>query len=254
MLSRILWSRLAKKSYIWCVILIGLFSLMNWVVMPWYVNDGGIVQVPDVVGMPLAEARMVLDTTGLQFEPGGTHASKLPPNTVLSQNPDANSIVKHGRRVYLVLSGGAEKVQVPNLIGHTQREAQFMLERVGFKVGQIGNDSSSEYPQNVVMTQSVKPGSMLATGTPISMVVSSGPVEAGEVSVPNLVGRPLSEAQRLILNSNLVLGKISFQPSKKLVPNTVLEQYPRAKDIVPRGTAVNLYVSSLTAQDEGPQN
>lgn len=254
MLSRILWSRLAKKFYIWCVILIGLFSLMNWVVMPWYVNDGGIVQVPDVVGMPLAEARMVLDTTGLQFEPGGTHASKLPPNTVLSQNPDANSIVKHGRRVYLVLSGGAEKVQVPNLIGHTQREAQFMLERVGFKVGQIGNDSSSEYPQNVVMTQSVKPGSMLATGTPISMVVSSGPVEAGEVSVPNLVGRPLSEAQRLILNSNLVLGKISFQPSKKLVPNTVLEQYPRAKDIVPRGTAVNLYVSSLTAQDEGPQN
>lgn len=128
-----------------------------------------------------------------------------------------------------------------------------MLERVGFKVGKVTNDSSSEYPQNVVMTQSVKPGSMLATGTPISMVVSSGPVEEGEVSVPNLVGRPLSQAQKLILNSDLILGKITFQPSKKLVPNTVLEQYPRANDIVPRGTAVSLYVSSIPTQDQGPE-
>ncbi len=252
--SRIFWSRFAKKFYIGCIILIGFFSVMNWLVMPWYVHDGGVVNVPDVVGMPASEAKMVLDTTGLQFELGGTHASKLPPNTVLSQNPDAQSVVKHGRRIYLVLSGGAEKVQVPNLIGHTQREAQFMLQRVGFKVGMITNDSSSEYPQNVVMTQSVKPGSMLASGTPVSLVVSSGPVEAGEVSVPNLVGRPLSQAQKLILNSNLVLGKISFQPSRKLVPNTVLEQYPRAKDIVPRGTAVSLYVSSIATKDGGPEN
>ncbi len=227
---------------------------MNWVVMPWYVHDGGIVKVPDVVGMNLAEAKTVLDTTGLQFEPGGTQSSKLPPNTVLVQNPDAGSIVKHGRRVYLTLSGGSEKVEVPNLIGHTQREAQFMLQRVGFKVGVITNDSSSEYPQNVVMTQSVKSGSLLVSGSAISMTVSSGPVEAGEVSVPNLVGRPLSEAQKLILGSNLVLGNITFQPSKKLVPNTVLEQYPRAKDIVPKGTAINLYVSSIGTQNQGPEN
>ncbi len=254
LLSRIFWSRFAKKFYIGCVILIAFFSLMNWVVMPWYVRDGGIVKVPDVVGMKASEAKTVLDTTGLHFELGGTQASKVPPNTVLSQNPEANSIVKHGRRIYLVVSGGAEKVEVPNLIGHTQREAQFMLQRVGFRVGMISADSSSEYPQNVVMTQSVKPGSMLATGTPVSIVVSSGPVEAGEVSVPNLVGRPLSEAQKLILNSNLVLGNITFQPSKKLVPNTVLEQYPRAKDIVPKGTAVNLYVSSIPSQNQGPAN
>lgn len=254
LLARIFWSGFAIKFYIFCVVLVGLFCLMNWIVMPWYVHDGGIVKVPDVVGMKLAEAKTVLDTTGLQFEPGGTQSSKLPPNTVLSQNPDAESIVKHGRRVYLTLSGGAEKVEVPNLIGHTQREAQFMLQRVGFKVGVVTNDSSSEYPQNVVMTQSVKAGSLLVSGSAISMTVSSGPVEAGEVSVPNLVGRPLTEAQKLILNSNLVLGNITFQPSKKLVPNTVLEQYPRARDIVPKGTAINLYVSSLGTQNAGPEN
>ncbi len=227
---------------------------MNWVVMPWYVHDGGTVTVPDVVGMQSSAAKDVLDTAGLQFELGGTKSSKLATNTVLAQNPEAGSIVKHGRRIYMILSGGSEKVQVPNLIGHSQREAQFMLERVGFRLGTVTSDSSSEFPQNVVMSQSIQPGGMSTTGSSISIVVSSGPVEAGEVSVPNLVGRPLSEAQRLILNSNLVLGNISFQPSKKLVPNTVLEQYPRAKDIVPKGTAVNLYVSSIGQQTQGPEN
>jgi len=254
LLNRIFWSGLAKKFYIACIALIAFFCLMNWVVMPWYVNDGGVVKVPDVVGMDVGAAKIVLDTTGLQFEPGGTESSKLPPNTVLAQNPEAGSIVKHGRRIYLVLSGGAEKVEVPNLIGHTQREAQFMLERVGFKVGLVTSDSSSEYPQNVVMTQSSKPGSMLATGTPISMVVSSGPVEEGEVSVPDLVGRPLTEAQKMITRSSLVLGSVTFEPSRRLVPNTILEQYPRARDIVPKGTAINLYVSSIASQSGGPEN
>ncbi len=254
LLTRLLLSRFAKKVYVWFGIFIAFFVLMNWVVMPWYVHDGGTVTVPDVVGMQASQAKEVLDTTGLQFELGGTKSSKVAPNTILAQNPEAGSIVKHGRRIYMILSGGAEKVQVPNLIGHSQREAQFMLERVGFRLGNVSSDSSSEFPLNVVMSQSVQAGSMASTGTYISMVVSSGPVEAGEVSVPNLVGRPLSEAQRLIRNSNLVLGNINFQPSKKLVPNTVLEQYPRAKDIVPKGTAINLYVSSIASQNQGPEN
>ncbi len=254
LLSKIFLSRIAKKFYLWCAIFVAFFSLMNWVVMPWYVHDGGTVTVPDVVGLQASAARDVLDTAGLQLEIGGTKSSKLAPNTILSQNPEAGSIVKHGRRIYMVLSGGAERVQVPNLIGHSQREAQFMLERLGFRLGTVTADSSSEFPQNVVMSQSVQPGVMSVSGSPISIIVSSGPVEAGEVSVPDLVGKPLSEAQKLILNSDLMLGKISFQPSKRLVPNTVLEQYPRAKDIVPKGTAINLFVSSMSTLDEGPEN
>ncbi len=252
--QRILFSRAAKTLYITFAVMVVLFVLMNWVVMPWYVEGGGIVTVPDVVGMKDSAARTVLDTAGLQLEIGGTKSSKLAPNTILSQNPEAGSIVKRGRRVYMILSGGTERVQVPNLIGHSQREAQFMLERLGFRLGNVTSDSSSEYPLNVVMSQSLQPGGMANTSSAISIEVSSGPVEAGEVSVPDLVGKPLSEAQRLILNSNLVLGKISFQPSKKLVPNTVLEQYPRSNDIVPKGTAINLFVSSIQTQTQGPEN
>ncbi|HUI31789.1 MAG TPA: PASTA domain-containing protein [Candidatus Acidoferrales bacterium] len=253
-LLRILWSNLAKKFYIFLVIFMALFSLMNWYIMPWYVNDGGTVTVPDVAGLNEVEARHALDTLGLQFQLGGTKESKLPPNTVLSQNPEAGSVVKHGRRVYLVLSGGVERSSIPDLQGHTQREAQFMLERAGFRLGSVTSDSSSAFPQNVVMSQSIPPNTMAVSGTMVAIIVSSGPPVAGQVAIPDLVGRPLSEAQKIISNSGFILGKITFQPSTKLVPNTVLEQYPRSNEPAARGTHIDLFVSSIASQKQVKEN
>ncbi len=252
-LFRLLWSNLARKFYLWVLAFIVLFCIMNWIVMPWYVNDGGTVTVPELVGLQATSARSALDSVGLQFEIGGRKASKLPPNTVLSQNPDGGSVVKHGRRIYFILSGGVEKVTVPNLTGHSQREAQFMLQRAGFVTGQVTFDSSMSFPQNVVMSQSLPANSMAPSGSAISIVVSAGAPTSGEVSVPNLVGLPLADAQKAILNGGLLLGNITFQPSKKLVPNTVVEQYPRSQEIVPKGTKVNLFVSSIENQQQGPE-
>ena len=252
--SRILWSNLAKKFYITLAIVVAVFSVMNWYVMPWYVNDGGTVTVPDLDGMNAVQARQVLDTLGLHFQLGGTKPSKLAPNTVLTQNPEAGVLVKHGRRIYIEVSGGAEKASVPDLQGHSRREAEFMIERAGFRIGTVTSDSSSQFPQNVVMSQSIAPNTEAMTGTTISVVVSTGAPLAGEVTVPDLVGKPLSEAQKLISNSGLVLGKITFQPNTKLVPNTVLEQYPRANETTTRGTHVDLFVSSIANKKQGMEN
>jgi len=227
---------------------------MNWVVMPWYVNDGGTVTVPDLDKMKTDDAKQALDTLGLQFELGGTKESKLPPNTVLSQNPEAGTVVKHGRRVYLIVSGGVSKASVPDLHGHTQLEAQFMLERAGFRVGSVTTDTSGGLPPNVVMSQSIAPNTMVATGTSISIVVSTAAPNPGQISVPDFVGQPLAVVQKEILNSGLVLGRISFQASAKLVPNTVLEQYPRAGEIVSRGNKIDLFVSSIANQRNGQEN
>ncbi|MGC8654848.1 MAG: PASTA domain-containing protein [Candidatus Kryptoniota bacterium] len=223
---------------------------MNWVVMPWYVNAGGIVVVPDLRGKTVQEAKKTLDSMDLQLEVAGTKSSNLPPNTVLTQNPEANDSVKHGRRIYVVVSGGVQLTVVPNLLGHSQREAQFMLERAGLVLGNVSSDSSSEFPQNVVMSQSIPAGTKVPQGTFVSVVISLGVVGPNEVSTPDVVGKPLSEAQRILTTAGLSVGKITFQPSSKLVPNTVLEQYPRPQEIVPKGTNVTLFVTSLASQSE----
>jgi serine/threonine-protein kinase len=252
--SRILLSNLARKFYVWILILIGVFSLMNWVVMPWYVNDGGTVTVPDLSRMKADQAKEVLNNLGLQFELSGTQESKLPPNTVLAQNPEEGTVVKHGRRIYLIVSGGVEKANLPDLHGHTQREARFMLERAGFRLGNVTSDTSGDFPPNVVLSQSISPNTMVSIGTTVSIVVSTGAPNAGQISIPDFVGKPLAEAQKEILNTGLVLGNVSFQASAKLVPNTVLEQYPRAGEIVSKGDRVDLFVSTIATQLNGPEN
>ncbi len=253
-LARILLSNLARKFYIFVIILIAFFSLMNWVVMPWYVNDGGTVTVPDLSGMEAGQAKQILDTLGLQYELGGTKESKLAPNTVLTQNPDSGTVVKRGRRIYLIVSGGVGKASVPDLHGHTQLEAQFMLERAGFRLGEVTSDTSTEFPPNVVMSQSVSPNAMVPVGSSVSIVVSTAAPSADQIAVPDFVGQPLSVAQKEILNSGLILGNISFQSSTRLVPNTVLEQYPRPGEIVPKGNRIDLFVSSIANQHNRPEN
>jgi serine/threonine-protein kinase len=249
-LSKIIWSELARKFYLLILVFIGFFALMNWVVMPWYVNAGGIVVVPDLRGKTVQQAKSTLDSLDLQLEVAGTKSSKFPPNTVLTQNPEPDDTVKHGRRIYVVVSGGAQLTTVPNLLGHSQREAQFMLERAGLQLGNVSSDSSSEFPQNVVMSQSIQPGMKVPQGTFVSLVISLGVVGPNEVSTPDVVGKPLSEAQKILTSAGLSIGKITFQPNSQLVPNTVLEQYPRPQEIVPKGTNVNLFVSSFAAQLE----
>jgi len=60
----------------------------------------------------------------------------------------------------------------------------------------------------------------------VGITVSTGPVEEGEITVPDLIGKSLTEAQKLLADSALTVGKINYQPSFSLLPNTILDQYP----------------------------
>jgi len=63
-------------------------------------------------------------------------------------------MVKHGRRVYLTLSGGEVMAIVPQLRGRSMRDAKFALERYGLQLGSISFEPSTLYPENTIVAQS----------------------------------------------------------------------------------------------------
>jgi hypothetical protein len=67
-------------------------------------QDTATVVTPDLVGMSLSDASNVLD--GLQLRVAVTHdtSSFQPPNTILRQNPTADSLIRVGGTVMLVAS------------------------------------------------------------------------------------------------------------------------------------------------------
>lgn len=102
--------------------------LMNFIVMPWYVKHNTLVKVPSVVGTSFEDAKKKLDDAGLEGTQGDIRYDPSKPiGTVIDQIPPADQVVKDGRRIYLIISGGEQLYDVPNLVGRTLREAKFML-------------------------------------------------------------------------------------------------------------------------------
>jgi len=218
------------------------FVLFNYLIMPAYVYHGGTLNVPPVVGLKVEQAMQVLDSVGLEPVQSDTRPDpKLPAGTVVAQNPQSDEVVKFGRRVYLSVSGGEVLVTVPPLRGRSARDAKFTLERTGLRLGKIDYATSEIYPENTIIEQSAQSGARVKKGTFVSVVISRGKV-VQEIRVPELTGRSLAEAEKQLMQRGLKVGNITYQSSFELLPNTVVDQFPRSGDQVPAGQAVDLFV------------
>ncbi len=240
--KKILLSKWTKRFAIVFVLLIGFFFLFNSVLMPWVVNRGGTVGVPDVEGVRFEQAKALLDSLGFDARQGDVRTDpRHHAGEVISQNPPAGAFVKRGRRIYLTVSGGELTVPVPDLKGRSLREAKFSLTRNGLNMGDVDYQISPEFPENTVMAQSVPAGASLKRGSPIGITISLGD-GTGKVGVPDLVGKSVADAQKLLAQKGLKVGNISYQVNPDLVPNTILTQFPHPGDQVAMGQAIDLFV------------
>lgn len=215
--------------------------LMNSVVMPWYVNSPE-KSVPKVVGLDVSQAEKTLDDSDLvAVIADTTYDASVPKDHVILQRPNSGEIVKVGRRIYLFVSGGEPIVSVPNLKGKSIRDAKFALERLGLSLGQI-EDVPSDNPRDMIFDQQYAEGTKLQRGARVGVTISVGSNE-GLLSVPDLIGRSLVEAQKILADSSLNVGKINYQSSFSLLPNTVVDQYPSKGSKVNPGTSVDLFVT-----------
>jgi serine/threonine-protein kinase len=225
--------------------ILGLFLLLNYVLLPAYVNHGSRTTVPAVVGMTFDDAHKTLEAAGLRVVRGETRMDPThAPGLVVQQLPAADAVVKEGRRVYLTLSGGELQVPVPSLRGRSLRDARFALERFGLKVGTVQYDTSDTYPENTIIYQSHAADTRIAKGAVVNIVVSKGRVITS-AQVPLVIGKTLSEAEKLLTAAGLKVGNITYQQSYDLVPNTVVDQYPRQGETALPGHAVDLFVISV---------
>lgn len=249
---RLIKSKLLRPFY-WMA---GLFFIAVFIldsfVMPWYVNKGGTLVVPSVVGMKEESAKRLLDS--LHFEP--KVGDMRPDNTypegyVVGQNPLPEQVVKTGRRIYMTISGGEQQVVVPSLKGRTIRDSKFALDRVGLRQGGIKYQTSTEFPEGTIIVQDIPPGSNVKKGAYIGVTVSAGE-SIDSIYVPSLIGKTLGEAQKILKEKGLRVGNLVYQVNEDLLPNTIIDQLPRENEIVTTKKEVDLFVAQ--APDKNRQN
>ncbi|MEV8591884.1 Stk1 family PASTA domain-containing Ser/Thr kinase [Streptomyces sp. NPDC052012] len=99
------------------------------------VSKGSPVDVPDVTGDDLADARAELQEAGLKVKVAAQRVnSEHDAGQVARQNPGAGGVAAEGDTVTLTLSKGPEMVEVPDVTGDSVDEAKEKLEGAGFRV------------------------------------------------------------------------------------------------------------------------
>ena len=241
MLKNIFSNRFVKRTLIILAAILVFLLFLDFLLLPWWVSRDE-TKVPKVVGMKEQEAFALLEDHDLNpVISDTTFNESFPKGTIVLQRPEKGSNVKVGRRVYLFISGGEPTVLVPMLKGKSVRDAKFSLERIGLKLGAVEQVPSS-YPKNSIFDQEFVEGTPIKKGQTVGISVSSG-IETGEISVPDLIGKSLMEAGKVLADSSLKVGKLNYQISFSLLPNTVIDQYPSKGNKLNKGDAVDLFVT-----------
>jgi serine/threonine-protein kinase len=200
--------------------------------------------VPNVVGQPQANAEQLLD--GAKLRTGTVTSQPDPseePGVVLASNPTAGDEVKLGSSVDLVVSTGPSGCAVPGLTGKTRDEATTALQKAGFSLGRVIEEESAA-PRGTVIRTSLERGAEVAPCGPVDLVVSKGPPQPAKVAVPDVVGKPLGQARRLLDGKGLVGRPVTEEASETVRKGNVISSDPRAGTEVDKGSAVDLVVST----------
>lgn len=232
-----------KRLLILLVGVIAMILLFNSVIMPWYVKHTDTAKVPSVVGLNFLDAKKKIEAVGLEVKQGDIRYDENKPiGEIIDQNPPAEQIVKYGRRIYLTVCGGEQLVEVPGLHGRSLRDAKFTLEQRGLQIGESVRKNSTDVKEDCVVSQIIQPGSKVKRGTKIDLIISDGMVK-GDLIVPDLIGKKLEDAKKLIADKKLKLGKITYQTNNDIPPGQIVDQYPKKDKTANESTTVDLFVS-----------
>ena len=136
---------------------------------------------------------------------------------------------------------GPETVIVPNVVGHSQRDAEIAVENAGLKLGKH-EYIDSDLPEGTVVRQSIDPNTEVVEGTEIVLVISKGP-KIELVQVGDYTGLKEDIARQLIDNDKLSVGKVTREYNDEYNEGLVFRQSPDHGDTVEQDTKVDLWVS-----------
>lgn len=198
------------------------------------------VSVPDLAGLTVPQAVKLLENTGLVVGDQLPQASNdHPKDTIINQSPSRNALVAKGSSVDIVVSTGPGQVAVPSLADlATVEEAQAALAQAGLSLGQVQQEDAEAAPGTVLRSDPVA-GTMVDPGTSVSIWISSG-----NLTVPNVVGLPETEAQATLANAGLNVGTPVLEVDTTVAEGTVLRQDPVGGSTVPLGSTVTLTIST----------
>ena len=132
--------------------------------------------VPNFIGMDYTQVQNNREYTSMYlFYVTEEYSDTAPAGQIIQQQPDADTVLKAGETIRLVVSKGPQMVEIPNIIGFTQDGAVKELEARGLVAScfMVVNDGS--YASGCVVSTSEEPGTRVEVGTVITVYIAADP-------------------------------------------------------------------------------
>ncbi|WP_223389832.1 PASTA domain-containing protein [Faecalibacterium prausnitzii] len=132
--------------------------------------------VPNFIGMDYTQVQNNREYTSMYlFYVTEEYSDTAPAGQIIQQEPSADTVLKAGETIRLVVSKGPQMAEMPNIIGFTQDGAVKEMEARGLVAScfMVVNDGS--YASGCVVRTSEEPGTKVEVGTVITVYIAADP-------------------------------------------------------------------------------
>ena len=132
--------------------------------------------VPNFIGMDYTQVQNNREYTSMYlFYVTEEYSDTATAGQIIQQEPSADTVLKAGETIRLVVSKGPQMAEMPNIIGFTQDSAVKELEARGLVAScfMVVNDGS--YASGCVVRTSEEPGTKVEVGTVITVYIAADP-------------------------------------------------------------------------------
>jgi len=144
-------------------------------------KGAGTVPVPELTGLSVQQARLILENDGLcQGRVSSTRHPSAEKDTVIAQIPPPEASIVRSRCVDLLISAGQREkaYKMPDLGNRSVDDAIVLIENSNLALGEIKSIYHKNSPANTVIGQEPPAGSRVTEGTAVHLVVNRLPEKA----------------------------------------------------------------------------
>jgi eukaryotic-like serine/threonine-protein kinase len=241
----------------WLLMLLVAVGLLSAILTMQVAIHGAEVQVPALKGMTTADARSVAAGLGLRLDVDNRYYSgDVAAGHILTQSPQAGTVVRREWRVRVAESLGAQRVDVPDAVGANERVAELELRRAGLEVGMIARLPYGSAPEGTVLAQDPPAHAQGIEQPSVNLLVAAPDDQTPDGYVmPDLTGLQFASAEAALKKVGIETAAPNFvnvpvapagsgdaKPNLAMKPGEVLAQSPGAGTRVDQSTIVKLTV------------
>ncbi len=203
------------------------------------------VEVPDVRGITIEEAKKILDELFIEITEVHEFNDTYNRGIIFDQSPEAGSFLESltGEKLSVILyvSKGEKTFKMPDLTGTGMKEARDILESLGMEISEIVYQFNDDNPADIIFKQNPPGGSKVTASAEVQLIISKGEDPEGEI--PDTTGLTEEEALAMLSLNGFENVNVIYEESKKEI-GKVFSQIPEEGTLYNKEAEIIIMISS----------